>query len=364
MANIQEIKGKKGTRYRVLIRLKGCPAQSATFARKTDAKKWAAETESAIRAGRYFKTVEAKRHTVAEMIDRYIADVVPNKKDQVNTTNQLLYWKAQIGHLVLADVTTAKIVAGRDLLLKEPYTIRKTVGASVATERRRSPATVNRYMAAISHCFTVAVTEWQWLEVNPAHGIKKQGEPRGRIRFLSDDERERLLAACLASPNPLLYPAVVLALSTGMRHGEIMNLTWADVDFENQRITLHDTKNGERRVVHLMGKALLLLQELKTRNLRGGSHLVFPGKAALNNGPASIRTAWLTALRKAEIADFHFHDLRHSAASYLAMNGAALLDIAAILGHKTLSMVKRYSHLSDSHVGGVVAAMNEKIFGE
>jgi len=107
MANIQEVKGKHGIKYRVLIRLQGFPVQSATFSRKTDAKKWAAETESAIRAGRYFKTIEAKRHSVGEMIDRYISDIVPGKKDQANTTRQLLIWKAQIGHLVLADVTTA-----------------------------------------------------------------------------------------------------------------------------------------------------------------------------------------------------------------------------------------------------------------
>jgi hypothetical protein len=117
MANIQEVKGKNGVKYRVLIRLKGFPVQSATFARKTDAKKWAADTESAIRDGRYFKTVEAKRHSVAEMIDKYISDVVPSKKDQVNTTNQLNYWKEQIGHLILAEVNTAKIISIRDQLL-------------------------------------------------------------------------------------------------------------------------------------------------------------------------------------------------------------------------------------------------------
>lgn len=358
MANIQEVKGKHGVKYRVLIRLKGFPVQSATFSRKTDAKKWAAETESAIRAGRYFKTIEAKRHTVGEMIDRYISDIVPGKKDQANTTRQLLFWKAQIGHIVLADVTTAWIVSVRDQLLKESYTVgadRQGFNMNLATERYRSPSTVNRYMAAISHCCSVAVTEWQWLESNPAQGIKKQAEPKGRVRFLSDDERERLLAACFRSSNPLLYPVVVLALSTGMRYGEIMNLSWSDVDFEKQRIILHDTKNGERRAVHLAGKALGLLQEVKKKNFRPGSELVFPGKHTLNNGPASIRTAWLKALKNAEITNFHFHDLRHSAASYLAMNGAALLDIAAILGHKTLSMVQRYSHLSDTHVSGVAA---------
>lgn len=365
MANITKIEGKTGIKYRVLIRLKGCPAQSATFARKTDAAKWAQDVESAIRDGRHFKTIEAKRHTVGEMIDRYIQDVVPGKKDQVNTANQLLYWKEQIGHKILADVNTAMITDIRDRLLKDPYTTtRRTGDTVVTTERIRSKTTANRYMAAISSCFTVAATEWGWLESSPVDGIKKQAEPQGRVRFLKDDERERLLTSCQASTNPLLFPIVVLALSTGMRYGEVMGLTWADVDFTNQRIVLHDTKNGERRAVHLAGKALGLLLELKAKNIRPGSELVFPGSNAMNRGPASIRTAWTTALRKAEIRDFKFHDLRHSAASYLAMNGAALLDIAAILGHKTLAMVKRYSHLSETHVGGVVASMNEKIFGE
>lgn len=365
MANIQEVKGKNGIKYRVLIRLKGCPAQSATFTRKTDAKKWAQDTESAIRDGRHFKTVESKRHTVADMIDRYIEDIVPGKKDTDNTTRQLLYWKEQIGSKLLADVTTSLIVGIRDRLLKEPYlTTRKSGDIIVTTERTRSTSTVNRYLAAFGHCLTIATTQWEWLEANPMQNVKKGDEPQGRVRFLSDDERERLLAACQSSANPLLFTVVVLALSTGMRQGEIMNLTWDDVDFINQRITLHDTKNGERRAVHLAGKAFGLLQELKEKKLRDGSHLVFPGKVALNSGPASVRTAWLTALKKSGVTNFHFHDLRHSAASYLAMNGAPLLDIAAILGHKTLSMVKRYSHLSETHVGSVVASMNEKIFGK
>lgn len=365
MANIQKIEGKKGAKYRVLVRLKGCPPQSATFARLTDAKKWAQDTESAIRDGRHFKTAEAKKHTVAEMIDRYLTGVLPGKKDERNAKRQLLYWKEQIGYKLLADVNTALIVSIRDQLLRDPYTTTRKAGSEiVATERHRTPATVNRYMAAFSHCLSVAVTEWQWAEANPMLNVRKQSEPQGRVRFLCDDERERLLAACMASPNPLLYTVVVLALSTGMRYSEIMTLTWADVDLDNQRIVLQQTKNGERRAVHLAGKALGLLQGLKEKNLSGESPLVFPAKKSLSQGPAAIRTAWTSALKKAEITDFRFHDLRHSAASYLAMNGAALLDIAAVLGHRTLDMVKRYSHLSETHVGGVVASMNEKIFGE
>lgn len=365
MANIQEVIGKTGTKYRVLIRLKGFPPQSATFARKTDAKKWAQDTESAIRDGRYFKTAEAKRHTAAEMIDRYIKEKLSSKKSAEDIERHLLYWRSQIGAYYLSDVTTDLIGSVRDKLKNEPYTTTRREGEkTVTTERMRSGATVNRYLAALGRCLTVTVSEWRWMDSNPMPHIEKHEESKGRVRFLSDDERDRLLDACQKSSNPYLHPVVVLALSTGMRQGEIMGLTWDDVDFVNQRIVLHDTKNGERRAVHLAGKAFELLKGLKQGKIRRiDSKLVFPGIHAFNDGPASLRTAWLFALKKADVQDFKFHDLRHSAASYLAMGGASLLDIAAILGHKTLSMVKRYSHLSDSHIKGVVGAMNDRIFG-
>jgi integrase len=141
---------------------------------------------------------------------------------------------------------------------------------------------------------------------------------------------------------------------------EILQLRWQDVDFQRQVITLHDTKNGERRSLPLTGHALALMQHhAKIRRI--DSPFVFPSR----NGkkPFDIRRAWEAALKKANIPDFCFHDLRHSAASYLAMNGASLAEIAEILGHKTLSMVKRYAHLSEAHTAGVVARMNEKIFG-
>ena len=226
-------------------------------------------------------------------------------------------------------------------------------------------------MSALSHAFTVAVNEWGWLENSPMRKVKKPKEPRGRVRFLSDDEtydgklikgeRTRLLKACKQSNNAYLYPVVVLALSTGMRSGEIMELTWDAVDLHQGRITLHETKNGERRVVPLVSKALELLKNhAKIRRI--DTPLLFPGKTKAHK-PMDLRAPWLEALKAAQIDDFRFHDLRHSAASYLAMNGASLAEIAEVLGHKTLQMVKRYSHLSEAHTTSVVNRMNEQIFG-
>ena len=351
MAYFEERKTSEGTtKYRVQVRLKGFPTQSATFDRKTDARKWAQDTESSIRNGRHFKTIEAKKHTLAELIDRYIESVLPNKpKSEKKQKAQLLWFKERIGNYSLADVTPALIAQCRDELLT----------GKTSRSDKRSNSTVVRYLAALSHAFTIAVKEWGWVEDNPVKRVSKPKEPRGRIRFLMDDERERLLKVCKGSRNPNLYAVVVIALSTGARQSEIMNLTWRDVDFSRRVIYLHETKNNELRVLPLAGHALELIRELsKIRHI--DTELLFPGQKP--SRPFDIRYPWERAIKQAEIEDFRFHDLRHSAASYLAMNGASLAEIAEILGHKTLAMVKRYSHLSEQHTAKVVAKMNEQIF--
>ncbi len=349
-----------GVSYKVEIRLKGYPPQRSTHARLTDARRWASATESAIREGRHFKTTEAKRHTMADLVDRYAREVLPSKKDGAHQGRQLDWWKEQLGTRTLADVTPALIAETRDKL-----------GAQV-TKRGKptSPATVVRYLAALSHAFTVAVKEWGWVDDNPVLKVTKPKEPRGRVRFLDDDERDRLLSACKASASPDLYPAVILALSTGARAQEVLGLRWSQIDLARRVAVLHETKNGERRVLPLAGPALELMRE-RSKLRRVDTDLVFPGRARRNRpgeapkpqAPVDLRTPFETALKRAGIEDFHWHDLRHTAASYLAMNGASLAEIAEVLGHKTLSMVKRYAHLSEAHTASIVERMNERYFG-
>lgn len=351
MANIEPRTASDGSRtFRVKVRLKGQPAATATFARLTDARRWAQSTEAAMKEGRYFKTAEARRHTLADLVDRYLREVVPHKpKNASNTTLHLKWWKAKLGQYRLADVTAALIVQHRNELL--------------ATKTRRgkpmAPSTVVRYMAALSVALNVAVKDWEWLDDSPMRKVSKPREPKGRERWLNDKERASLLDACWASTSRHLYTVVVLALSTGMRSGEMLGLRWDQIDLVHGQIRLQDTKNGSSRSVPLAGLALQLMQEhAKVRRL--GTHLVFPGKDPHN--PVDLKKPWTTAVRKAKLVDFRFHDLRHSAASYLAMNGASTIEIAAILGHKTLAMVKRYSHLANAHTTKIVSAMNEKIF--
>lgn len=352
MATIEKRTTNSATSYRAKVRLKGYPTQSATFARLTDAKKWVQDTESAIREGRHFKTSESKKHTIKELVERYIKEILPQKpKSTIDQKTQLGWWKSSMGSFSLADVTPALITEYRSKLALEK---------SERKGAKRSNATINRYCSVLSHAFTIAVKEWGWMQENPMMKIKKLKEPRGRVRFLNDEEREKLLEACQESSSPFLYILVVLGISTGARKMEIRSLEWKDVDLNRGMIILHDTKNGERRSLPLVGIAKDLMKaHYKNRNKN--TELVFPAKNLQT--PIDIRTPFETALQKAEIEDFKWHDLRHSCASYLAMNGATLAEIAGVLGHKTLSMVKRYSHISDAHTAGVVERMNSKIFG-
>lgn len=351
MATIEQRTGKDGQHvYRVKVRRKGAAPLSATFSKLTEARKWVQVTEAAIVEGRHFKTTEAKRHTLAEAIDRYLLDVLPHKSTSsiYMQTIQLRWWRVRLGHNLLADITPALIAEHRDKLAR---------GDGV----RRKNSTVRRYLAALLHTLTVAVKEWQWLDDSPMRKVTKPREPRGRMRFLSDEERTRLLDACQVSRNPYLYTVVVLALATGARKGELLSLRWPDVDMKRVTLTFHQTKNGERRAVPLTGQALALIrQHAKVRRL--DTALVFPD--ASGKRPLGIREAFEGAIERAGITDFRFHDLRHSFASYLAMNGASLLEIADVLGHKTLAMVKRYAHLSEGYTRSVVERMNQAIFGE
>ncbi|PCK00082.1 MAG: integrase [Zetaproteobacteria bacterium] len=353
MANIEKrVDGAGDISYRVKVRLKGYPVQSATFKRITDAKMWAVHTEASIREGRHFKHAEAKKHTFAQLVDRYIMQVVPRKSRSAarDYKQQLEYWKCELGHMLLSDLTAAAIVEKRELL------------ANGMTNRgQRSPATVNRYLSALSHACTIAVKEWGWMEDSPMRKVSKLKEPRGRVRFLSDEERSALLKSSKNTSYMHLHLIVVLALSTGARKGEIMNLRWEDIDRARTKIILHETKNGERRAIPLTGYARqLILEHEKIRRI--DTCMLFPSKTGIT--PFDIKKSWAVALEGAGIEGFRFHDLRHSAASYLAMNGASPAEIADVLGHKTLQMVKRYAHLSEAHTSSVVASMNERIFGD
>ena len=209
---------------------------------------------------------------------------------------------------------------------------------------------------------------WGWTPQNLMDGVNPITNIRDeRTRFLSDEERARLLDACKASDNDYLFTVVVFALSTGARKSEILVLTLADVDLERGAAVFRNTKNGDTRAAPLAHhlSELLADQNGKAEALYAAlpnpprTRWLFPRRDGL--APMDIRKAWENARDAAQLEDFRFHDLRHSTASYLAMKGASLVEIAEVLGHRTLQMVRRYAHLSESHVKGLVESLGEDI---
>ncbi len=337
MAAIEKrIASDGSTSYRVKIRLRGHPVQSATFPSLSKAKQWATQTEAAIREGRYFQTAEAKRHTLAEAIERFERENLPGMKSAQHRRGYDAFWKERLGAYTLADLTPAAI---NDALRE------------LAEKRQLGPQSVAHYRQALASVLSQAVKTWGWMEQTPMHRVPKPALPRGRVRYLSDGERERLLAACKESTNEDLYLAVLLALTTGGRQAETMGATWKQIDLQRATLQLEETKNGSRRALHLTAPVLALLQE-RAKVRRIDSDLLFPSRANPRK-PVDLRQPWEQALKRAGIEDFHWHDLRHTFASYAAMNGATLPELAALLGHKTLAMVQRYAHLSPAHTAKI-----------
>jgi integrase len=349
MATIRTIPGIRGNTYNVQIRIRPYGNVTKTFKKKKEAERWAAKTEMEMREGKYGLSSESRKKTLSIAIERYRKYVLPSVRKS-RREHILNWWEKRLGHLPLKEISPALIAEIRDSLTDEEV-----------NGKKKSAATVVKYLVVLSHILNTCVNEWQWLENNPVMKVSKPSLPRGRTRFLDDDERERLLQACQESKNPYLYTIVVLSISTGMRRSEMLNLTWRDVDCEKGSIILKETKNGEVRVLPLESLALQLVKKLKER--RPDSILLFPGTDP--HKPIDFRSAWRAAINKAGLKNFKYHDCRHTFASYCIMNGSSLNEIAALLGHKNCQTVTpRYCHFSNAHHRNTVLSMNEKIFGK
>jgi integrase len=366
MASIQRLLSPLTGRvsYRVQVRLRGHPSQSGTFRNRKDAERWASSIESGIREGRHFPHALARRTSFAALAERYTNSVLADARParQSNAKHHIAWWLDRLGTLSLAEFTPDHIAQARDALSSQPYVRAKAHedkdGARAPAAYRRSAATVNRYLATLSHMFATAMREWRLIDRNPVAEISKKKEPRGRARFLRDEERDALLGACVHSAWPALYTLVLLAISTGARRGELIHLRWTELSLNppSPEANIQCTKNGDPRRLPLVGKALESLRALQTAN-GGASRFVFISPSGIDKPYTAFDAHWYAALARAGIDDFRFHDLRHTCASYLAAQGASLLEIADVLGHRTMAMVKRYSHLAEGHKAIVIARM-------
>lgn len=290
---------------------------------------------------------------VGPLIDLYMAHYTGRDTTRVQ---RLTWWAGQIGQLRLAEVSDDHIHAALEQLATAPP--RYWAGTDAdgkpifkAKGKRLSPATINRYAASIAAVFTWAVRRriapkaWD----HPCRRIERQAENNERVRFLSEDEQRRLLDACKASKWPRLYVLVLMALTTGARKSELTGLRWRDVDLVQQVAHVGRTKNGDPKALPLIPAVAEALQVLQGKP----EGLVFPSPRRPDQAYA-FEPRWHEALKVARVRNFRFHDLRHSCASYLAQRGATLLEIGDLLGHRQLSMTKRYSHLATSHRSALV----------
>lgn len=304
--------------FEVQIRRKGYPTQTKTFSTEEEAEVWAAEIELEMKKGSFVSRKEAERTTVKEALNRYKAEITPAKKGAKREEQRI------------------------EKLKREPWTDRKLAeirGADLAKWRDDqlkaglAPNTVRLYLTLISHLYTICRKEWgmPYLD-NPASHIRKPSNTRGRDRRLIGDEEERLLKAA-ASINPELEAAIIFAIETGMRRGEMLGLRWSDI--RGQIAQLDETKTMEPRTVPLSSRARAAIAALP-RQLDGR---VFAYSAT------GLTHGFARACRKAGIVGLRFHDLRHEATSRFFEKGLSVMEVASITGHKTMIMLKRYTQL-------------------
>ena len=350
MANIRVRSGTRGVTYQVQVRMAGHRPVTRTFPTRVAAKSWARDLETKLSKGELADS-EAERRTLADACTQYLKthpDIASDHKRIVN------WWQDTHGRRTLAKVTSPWLTEVRDDLAAGSFLVGPK---GHQTEKKRKPGTVNRSITYLRTVLSYCV-EIGWITRSPA--VKKLHEGK-RVRFLSDDELQALTKALEACSERVMLPFVYCAISSGARAGELLRLEWKDVDREKGVAIIHKSKNSDGRKLYIRGKALELLKDYgKVRNLKS------PGVFLLNSSAPLTHSVYgklfREALAKADIKNFRFHDLRHTAASFLAQNGATLLEIQQILGHRTPTMTARYAHLVESHVESVVdRVMKEKL---
>lgn len=337
MATIRTRKGVRGTSYQAIIRLMGTAVRKS-FDRKTDARAWAAKTESDIRAGNRPQTGQRGHgHSFAEAVERFFEEVV--KVRWAETTK-----RSRSFHVRVLDE-----YFGEKALHQITIPLIHEIMERMRNERGLGPGTMRGYHTALS-AILEAAKSWGWIQGNPCRDITAPTPPPGRCRFLTDDERSRLLAACDKSPDAWLGNYVRLALYTGMRRGELLSLRWANVDLDAKVIRLEAlaTKARRARAIPICQPALDILDRMHSEAHAASSDELFMPGSPHTSKETRHAAAFAVAVKVAGIEDFKGHDCRHDCASALAQKGVSLQVIGAILGHSTPAMSQRYAHLLPS----------------
>lgn len=331
--------------WKAIIRIAGNPIVTKTFRIKKDSIDWARTTEDEIVRGIYISRSHSEKTTVSEAIQRYLDEVTPSKKlsTRAPEIRRGKIIQKHLGKYSLASLAAEHIASYRDLRI----------------ENGLSSNSIRLELALLSHLYTIAIKEWgMGLVVNPVSNVRKPKPGNGRDRRLNIGEEKRLLEACESQSNPMLAMIVKIALYTGMRHSEIVNLTRSQISLKNKTIFLPDTKNGTSRIVPLSNKTLEVLNEAINFPIRhSDTELLFfgePRKEGIRK-PYNIKAAWGKALKEANISDLRFHDLRHEATSRFVEAGLSDVQVSSITGHKSMQMLKRYTHLRTENLAELIA---------
>lgn len=306
--------------WQVQVRRKNEKPLSKTFQSKQISEQWARSVESQLDQGLFVDRSETHTTTLADLIDRYLIEKTPYKKGSKQEAYRLNYIKNRLGNLTLSSIQSKHIASYRDLRLSEG----------------KSGATVVYELNYLNQLFDVALKDWGIpLVSNPAQLVRRPSVARGRNRRLSEGEVDSLLESLKATDE--VRTIVLLAIETGMRRSELLSIKWINVDTENRYLVLPDTKNGDARAVPLSCYAIEILNRLPKKH-----ETVFTTK------PDSVSQAFNRACKRVGIEDLRFHDLRHEATSRFFEKGLNTMEVSAITGHKTLTMLKRYTHLKAS----------------
>ncbi|WP_263261154.1 site-specific integrase [Pseudomonas sp. RIT-PI-S] len=333
------VKTPAGT-WKAVIRKTGWPTNAKTFRTKRDAEDWSRRTEDEMVRGVYIQRSGSERMTLEVALRRYLNDITPTKKPttQRGETSKAKKLTEHLGKYSLAALSAEIIANYRDKRLSEK-------GRAGTTSNN----TVRLELALLSHLFTVAIQEWGLgLTFNPVLNIRKPSPGEGRNRRLSADEERRLMAAVNKHSNPMLGWIVGIALETGMRSAEISTLRRPMVDLERRIVKLVNTKNDGQRTVPLSRRATELLKAAMENPARPNDcYLVFFGESGKDGKrrPYAFTKIWGLLVKELRLFDFRFHDLRHEAVSRLVEGGLSDQEVSAISGHKSMQMLKRYTHL-------------------
>lgn len=326
--------------WQAIVKRKGYATQVRTFETRRDAERWSRNVESEIDRGVFVSRREAEETSLAEAIERYRVEVTPTKKGAKQEHYRLnVLRRSSLARQSLASVRSVDVAKYRDSRLK-----------AVAA------GTVRGELSALSSVFEKARMEWGMPITNPVRDVSKPrpGVARSR-RFATPEEEKRMLDALRSYGDGWAYPLAILAVETGMRRGEWQHLRWKDVDLEKQTAVLHEgeTKNNEWRVVPLSSRAVATLRAIRRRaddhvfHVQAGTMT-----AAWTRSRLRARDRYVAECEKAGttadpdfLVDLHLHDMRHEATSRLFEKGLDVMEAASVTGHKTLAMLKRYTHL-------------------